>query len=352
MSRRTLALLWLILAVCAMPAKAQRRISDDRDLKEIDLTGWDCLHKMEGSANNPDSAERNRGKNRSAIDLSRLTVPNLDTAGFLKLVAGFDLQTKGKRRKDLSPPQRTQLDALEKQVVSLTGYLVLAYAGPPESTNCGSVDFHDWHLEIFEQPLDHPPQIGDPTPIICETTPRTQSALYRDNIRLVNLAAFMRRPDMEHEPTGHKAQKIRLTGYLLWDDDHNGTADIGTRIASVSKNKYHHPWRSTAWEIHPVIKIEPLEGPAPSVSQAPPASLAPPVSASTTVPPSATLSAPAPAAQKIVTILEPVTIKIPYGETVLPRGMKLEFVARDAQSVTVQYMGAPVRIPLQSTDLG
>ena len=47
-----------------------------------------------------------------------------------------------------------------------------------------------------------------------------------------------------------------MTGYLLWDDDHNGSADVGSTIQSFSKNGFHHPWRSTAWEIHPVIKLE------------------------------------------------------------------------------------------------
>jgi hypothetical protein len=26
----------------------------------------------------------------------------------------------------------------------------------PETTNCGSANFHDWHLEVFENPSDHP----------------------------------------------------------------------------------------------------------------------------------------------------------------------------------------------------
>jgi len=32
---------------------------------------------------------------------------------------------------------------------------VMAYAGPPETTNCGDAIFHDWHLEIFENPSEH-----------------------------------------------------------------------------------------------------------------------------------------------------------------------------------------------------
>jgi hypothetical protein len=95
--------------------------------------------------------ERNRLKNRSPVDLSSVSVEKLDTPAFLKHVAEFEAQTKGKRRKDLNPAERQQLDALEKQVVQLTGYLGLAYVGPPETTNCASVDFHDWHLEVFKR---------------------------------------------------------------------------------------------------------------------------------------------------------------------------------------------------------
>jgi hypothetical protein len=53
---------------------------------------------------------------------------------------------------------------------------------------------------------------------------------------------------------------VRITGNLMWDDDHNGKADIGTRVQSFSPNGYFHPWRETAWEIHPITKIE-LAGP-------------------------------------------------------------------------------------------
>ena len=49
-----------------------------------------------------------------------------------------------------------------------------------------------------------------------------------------------------------------MTGYLMWDDEHNGSADVGSTIQWFSKNGFHHPWRSTAWEIHPVVKVEDL----------------------------------------------------------------------------------------------
>jgi hypothetical protein len=239
-------------------ARPAFQISGDRELKEIDLQSWDCLNRLEGNAKTLDGVERNRLKNRAAPDVVPPVV-DLDTAGFLQRTADFEAQTKGKHRRDLNPAQQQQLAALEKQVVALSGYLALAYCGPTESTNCGSVDFHDWHLEIFERPLDHAPGPGDATPVICEITPRTQNAIYRDRIRIQELAGFFRRADFDYEPTGHPARRIRVTGYLLWDDDHNGAADVGTTIRTVAANKYHNPWRSTAWEVHPAFKVEPLE---------------------------------------------------------------------------------------------
>jgi hypothetical protein len=135
----------------------------------------------------------------------------------------------------------------------------LTYAGPPETTNCGSPVFHDWHLEIFAEPSDHAPREGDPTPIICEITPRTEQRICRAGVRIQSLAEFFRLQDVSYHATGHKAQKVRVTGYLTWDDDHNGSADVGSTVQWFSKNGFHHPWRSTAWEIHPVMKIETLE---------------------------------------------------------------------------------------------
>jgi len=332
--RRSLVAVALIVLA---RANAAEQISDDRELKEIDLTAWNCVNRPAGTGKSPDTAERNRLKNRWLQDLSGLAIKSFDTASFLKHVADFDIETKGKHRKDLSAGQKRRLEVMEAPLVSLTGYLVLAYPGPAESTNCGNVDFHDWHLEILDESLDHPPQPGDPTPIICEITPRTQNVIHKDGIRVQELAAFFRRADITYESTGHKAQKVRLTGYLLWDDEHNDNVkDVGTTIRSIAHNRYHNPWRATAWEIHPVIKIEradaaaPVPGPAPEV---------------------ATPAVPAATPQKFVTILRAVKIKIPYGETVLQRGTRLPIISQDATTVTVRYLDNVYPIPIASTDL-
>jgi hypothetical protein len=43
---------------------------------------------------------------------------------------------------------------------------------------------------------------------------------------------------MSYQATGHKAQKVRVTGHLLWDDEHNGSADVGSTIQYFSKNGF------------------------------------------------------------------------------------------------------------------
>jgi hypothetical protein len=55
--------------------------------------------------------------------------------------------------------------------------------------------------------------------------------------------------------------------------------------------------------------------------------------------------------ESTVTLTQPVTIKIAYGETTLPAGTKLPVVSRDGQTVLVRYMGQVYPLPLSRTDL-
>jgi hypothetical protein len=256
---KIVASLGVAIVVTVLVGRAAIDTTEDTELRDLDLTGWDCASQSEGTAQSQDARERNRMKNRWPVDLSLFTVERVDTAGFLTKVREYDSRLQSKRRGELTEAQKDELDKCENQIVSLTGWLVLTYAGPAETANCASAAFHDWHFELFENPSDHAPQVGDPTPIICEITPRTEQRIYRDGVRIRSLTEFFRLQDVSYKATGHKACKVRVTGYLLWDDDHNGSADVGLRIEYFSKNGFHHPWRSTAWEIHPVMKVEVIQ---------------------------------------------------------------------------------------------
>src|SRR2546423_14225925 len=131
----------LIFLALAGGALAQQ-ISEDRELKEIDLTTWNCANRPEGSGRSPDTAERNRLKNRFAVNLSGMAVTAFDTNSFIRHIADFDAQTKGKRRKDLSEEEKRRLEILEEPIVSHKSYMVLAYAGSRAMTNYSSRTFH------------------------------------------------------------------------------------------------------------------------------------------------------------------------------------------------------------------
>jgi hypothetical protein len=57
-------------------------------------------------------------------------------------------------------------------------------------------------------------------------------------------------------------------------------------------------------------------------------------------------SSTSPASPRFVVLTQPVKVKIAYGETVLPAGMKLPVVSSDATSVRVNYMGELQTIPI------
>lgn len=229
--------------------------AEDTELRKLDVSRWPCLKKPVGTATRPDEQERNLMKNRSPIRI-RPNVEQLDVPSFLRKVAAYDAKLKATDRGNLDLRRKAELRGFENQIVSLTGWLNLAYPTKAESTNCGDPTFHDWHLEVSSEPMDHPPRVGDTTPIICEVTPRTEKLLYDQGVRLRALAGFMRLLDNSYQPTQHPPRKIRVTGYLIWDDLHNDSETIGPKVKLIGDDNFHHPWRATAWEIHPILKIE------------------------------------------------------------------------------------------------
>ena len=250
----------IVVALCCRPLVAEEPLPDLRDL---DLKGWDCLTKPEGTGHDAPHMSRNRMKNREWVAVTATNIPEWDFGQFIEHAHAFDAELGGAtHRSNLTQEADAKLAPIEKQVVSVTGWMVLTYPGPPESCNCGSAEFHDWHIELLPKPLDHAPHIGDPTAIICEVTPRTEAALHKAGIRVQKLAEFMnlgKSPDIVAHPTGTAPHRVRITGYLMWDDEHNNPdRDIGPTIVRGGSGEYHHPWRATAWEVHPILKIEDL----------------------------------------------------------------------------------------------
>src|SRR5205807_6704538 len=96
----------LRLASCVLLLAAFSPAPQIYELRDVDLSGWDCLTKPGGAAKTEDGDERNRQKNRSAIDLSGLKIKSLGTVTFLAQAADYDRQIGKKHRRFLTPPER------------------------------------------------------------------------------------------------------------------------------------------------------------------------------------------------------------------------------------------------------
>src|SRR5438132_10988062 len=119
----------LCLATATVLAGSPAIGTEDVDLRDLDVTGWDCANQFEGTAQSQDAKERNRMKNRwPPGDPSAFPVDALDTSAFLKKVGQYDSSLQSKRRGELTAAQKDELDRYENQIVSVTGWLVLAYA--------------------------------------------------------------------------------------------------------------------------------------------------------------------------------------------------------------------------------
>ena len=137
-------------------------------------------------------------------------------------------------RADWSDSQLAQIKPIEGVAISVEGFLVKVKvektspnaAKGGESTNCHFrlADNVDWHMPLTANAGD-----GEDVSVIVETTPRIRAQ--HPNWTTANLAPFT-----------HTGKKVRISGWLMIDPEHQDMID--------------HGQRSTLWEIHPVTKIE------------------------------------------------------------------------------------------------
>lgn len=122
------------------------------------------------------------------------------------------------------------------RAAALEGYIVGARDGAIEFANCLSFTDRDTHLEIAMRP-DAPRS----EQVIVEVTPA--------------LRAWARSNGMDWSTRAVQrlvGRKVSVAGWLLFDEQH----------AKQSENtRPGHPgnWRATAWELHPVTSIRPLD---------------------------------------------------------------------------------------------
>ena len=135
------------------------------------------------------------------------------------------------------------LKQLESTPVVMEGFLVMAKDGGIEGVNCKSDTRLDIHMEIVgndtEDPIDN-----RASHVITEVTP-----WFREDIpnwttdKLGKFASYVGGYNgaKQGPPT-----KIRIYGWMFFDEAHAKDGSINN-------------WRGTAWEVHPITRIEVFE---------------------------------------------------------------------------------------------
>lgn len=136
-------------------------------------------------------------------------------------------------------PQAQYLKAEETKAVVLEGFLALTKDGGQEGVNCNSNTRLDTHMELVDDNTEDP-RTNRSRHVVAEVTPWFHDAVPAWSTQnLGQYASYIsdyKAPAEKNPPT-----KIRVYGYLFFDEAHA----TGARS-----------WRGTAWEVHPITKIE------------------------------------------------------------------------------------------------
>ena len=131
------------------------------------------------------------------------------------------------------------LKAAETKTVVLEGFLALAKDGGQEGVNCKSKTRLDTHMELVDTDAADPRSNRDKH-VIAEVTPWFHEAVPDWSTTALGVfASYV--GDYKTLSQKNPPAKIRVYGYLFFDEAH------ATGATS---------WRGTAWEVHPITKIE------------------------------------------------------------------------------------------------
>jgi hypothetical protein len=140
---------------------------------------------------------------------------------------------------NLSTGPQANLNALETKAVFVEGFLVAVKQQGAESTNCGqegsSADYHLWLVDNANQvdlTNDNTIRVSKANSTVIEITPRWRKSNPGWNLKTINRLI-------------RQKAKFRITGWLMLDPEHPD---------QIGKT------RGSLWEIHPITKIEVLNG--------------------------------------------------------------------------------------------
>jgi len=185
--------------------------------------------------------EGSGGANRLAnLQKNRLKIACTYTVMTFNQILKLKNLPRGVRSLATTDPKAVYLKKMESQPVVVEAYLAMAKNGGKETTNCNSKDRTDIHVETDGTDAGDPKEARDQV-VVAEMTPwfiEKNSSWTLDTVK--QYAAY--RPGYSGTMQ-HPSTKVRIYGWLFFDNWHSGDGSIGT-------------WRGTAWEIHPITRIE------------------------------------------------------------------------------------------------
>lgn len=173
---------------------------------------------VEGNAKSERIKDLNKLKNRT-------TAPQLadfdTTITLQKLVASGKDQTRWSSSK----------------AVKVIGYVYDIKVGGVETCNCKTKekDLRDTHIELVTDPMNPAKSLR----FIAEVTPRWRQEMKKKGVNWTTRA-------LRDKFLG---RWVVVEGWLMFDEEHEHQAQ---NTSPEGKNN----WRATAWEIHPITKIE------------------------------------------------------------------------------------------------
>jgi hypothetical protein len=218
--------------------------------------GWPDLTTIKEGANKTcgiDGAAQHGTEKAKLNDLkNRFTLPNGDFTPitFDELTALPQGQIQGTNIVGFPGSS----DPNNARAVILEGYIAQVSTGGcsfGESCNCGTKDsnFCDTHINVF--PDKASVNAAGHNMYVVEVTQRTR-LLAAQNLLSSNVGNDWSTSALKLKLEGHK---VRFSGYLYFDTDHSAETWAGDPQDKAGKPN----WRQTAWEVHPVLKIEVLQ---------------------------------------------------------------------------------------------
>jgi len=173
---------------------------------------------IEGNAKSDRIKELNKLKNRTTFPQAS----DFDTTITLQ-----KLLAKGEDQKRWS----------SSKAVKVIGYVYDVKMGGIETCNCKTKekDLRDTHIELVTDPMNPDKSLR----FIAEVTPRWRQEMKKKGLNWSTRALRDK----------YLGRWVVIEGWLMFDEEHEHQAQ---NTSPLGKNN----WRATAWEIHPITKIE------------------------------------------------------------------------------------------------